>query len=90
MHSIATKVDAAARVCVTGVRRRGSAAGDLVRLGLAERQHLAVFARLAVGARHRLAAIRPARQTLIDAVAVGLIFHNEDLGFGAGREGQTS
>ena len=32
-----------------------------------------------------LAAIRAARQALIDAVAVGLVFHNEDPRFGTGR-----
>src|SRR5215813_949869 len=66
-----------------------SAPGDLVRLGLAERHRLAVSARLAVGACHRLAAIGPAGQALIDAVTVGLVFHNEDPGFGAGRERQS-
>src|ERR1700730_14011041 len=65
----------------------GAASGDLLGIDFAERCRLAEFAGLAIGTRHRLAAIRSARQALVDAIAVALVLDDENPGFGAGLYG---
>src|SRR5215470_8441855 len=81
------EVDAAARAA--GPISGQAAISDLLRFYFAERNGLAVFARLAISTRHRLAAIRSARQALIDAIAVGMIFHDKDFGLRTGRSRQS-
>src|SRR5262249_40284018 len=51
---------------------------DLVTVDLAERGCLDEVARLAIGGRHRGPAACPARQTAIDAIAVGIVGDDED------------
>jgi len=64
--------------------RLDAAAGDLTRLDFAERDRLGEVPRLAVGARHHLAAPRPAYEALVDAI-VAVVFDDENAGFRAGR-----
>src|SRR5262249_7453751 len=69
---------------------------DLVTVDLAEGCRLNEVARLAIGSRDRGPAARPARQTAIDAIPVGIVGDDEDARFSLrgdvaeedGRKGQ--
>ena len=61
-----------------------AAGGELVGIDSAERCSLGVFARLAIGACRGPAAVRAAREAMVDAIVIAMVFDDKDPGLGAG------